>query len=68
MTLKEVIAELQQRGLSVQENAIRWAIRTQQIPRPRMDASLRYDYTTGDVEAIATYLRNRRAARQSVCV
>ena len=54
MCLKELMDELRRAGIKVSETQIRWAIKTGKVSRPRVDGSLRFDFTAENVSEIAT--------------
>ena len=50
MVLSEFLAMVRERGANITEAQFRFAIKTSRIPRPRLDAAHRYDFTPSDVE------------------
>ena len=50
MTFGEVMNVLRARGIDVTEPQIRWAIRTGKVGRPRVDGSLRFDFSQPNIE------------------
>ena len=55
MCFKELIDELRRTGTAVSESLIRWAIRTGKVSRPRVNGSLRFDFTAENVADIAAH-------------
>ena len=60
MVISEVLAMLRQTGPEVSESQIRWAIKTNKISRPRLDGSLRFDFSEANVAEIAAHFRRSR--------
>ena len=44
MCLRDLINQLQNRGVVVSETQVRWAIVSRKIDRPMLDGSLRFDF------------------------
>ena len=53
--LSELLRELRQQGIEVSEARIRFAIKTGKVSRPRVDGSLRFDFSDDNAADIATY-------------
>lgn len=60
MCLSELLDELRRSGVGATESQIRWAIKTGRVTRPRVDKSLRFDFTLENVAELATHFRTRR--------
>lgn len=63
MCLKELMDELRQGSVTVSESQIRWAIRTGKVSRPRVDGSLRFDFSDENVAEIAAHFADASATR-----
>ena len=55
MCLSEVLGKLRADGISASEAQIRWAIRTNKVSRPRIDGSLRFDFSSENVAELAAH-------------
>lgn len=55
MTFSELRAELRQRGIDLSEGRIRWAIRTGKVHRPRLDGSMRFDFSKSNFDEIVEH-------------
>ena len=53
MCLKEMLDELIRRKVAATESQVRWAIKTGKVQRPRVDGSMRFDFSQDNVEEIA---------------
>ncbi len=67
MVLSEFLSAMRLQGASPSETQLRWAIKTGKLPRPRMDAAHRFDFTQADVDLAATFFRERSAALEVAC-
>lgn len=65
MCLKELMDELRRAGVDVSESQIRWALRTGRVSRPRVDGSLRFDFTAENVADLAAYFAERGEPRHA---
>lgn len=65
MCLKELMCELKRAGVKVSESQIRWALRTGRVSRPRVDGSLRFDFTVENVADLATYFSEREVSHHA---
>lgn len=61
MTTTEAIQQIIDRGHSTTEDTIRGMIRRNKLPKPRLDSSLRYDWTEADIDRVCEVL-SRHAA------
>ncbi len=59
MVLSEFLAAVRQRGAKLTEAKLRFAIKMERIPRPRLDGAHRYDFTEADVETTAEYFGHK---------
>ena len=55
MCLKELMDELRQAEADVSESQISWAIKTGKRTRPRVDGSLRFDFSLENVAEIVSH-------------
>lgn len=55
MCLRELLDELTRRGIVATESQIRWAIKTGKVSRPRIDGSLRFDFSVMNVDELAKH-------------
>ena len=62
MVFSDVLQTLQDKGLNVSTNQLRWPITTHKVKRPRVDGSLRFDFSQENVAEIVAYFE----AKQSV--
>ena len=66
MCLMELMDEVRRARVEVSEPKNRWAIKTGKIARPRVDGSLRFDFTAENVAEIAAHFTQANEARQAV--
>jgi hypothetical protein len=59
---RELRDELRRSGVNATESQIRWAIKTGKVARPRVDGSLRFDFTRDNAAELATYFAEREVA------
>ena len=57
MIFQDVLKHLRDTVISVTESQIRWAIKTGKVPRPEMDASLRFRFSDDDVFALVQHFQ-----------
>lgn len=62
MCLKELKDELRRVEADVSESQIRWAIKTGKVSRPRVDGSLRFDFTDENVAEIVSHFATSEAS------
>ena len=62
MCLKELLDALRLRNVNATEPRIRRAIDSGRVSRPRLDGSLRFDFTNENLEEIAAHFGVREAA------
>ncbi|MCC7421627.1 MAG: hypothetical protein IT428_15195 [Planctomycetaceae bacterium] len=55
MTFSELRAELRLRGIDLSEGRIHWAIRTGKVHRPRLDGSMRFDFSRSNLDEIVMH-------------
>ena len=55
MCFSELLRDLRQQGIEVSEARIRFAIKTGKVSRPRVDGSLRFDFSDENVAEIAAH-------------
>lgn len=55
MCFSEVLRDLRSQGIEVTESQIRWAIKTGRVSRPRVDGSLRFDFSDENVAELAAH-------------
>ena len=60
MVLSELRERLLLKNVAVTEPQIRWAIRTGKVTRPRLDGSLRFEFTEDNLQEITRYFRRTR--------
>lgn len=65
MCLKELMDELRRAGVEVSESQIRWALRTGRVSRPRVDGSLRFDFTAENIADLVSYFSEREESRHA---
>jgi hypothetical protein len=63
MVFSELSAELRNRGHTVSESQIRWAIRNGKVATPPRDGSLRFVFGQDHVEQLCRYFSRPRTAR-----
>lgn len=71
MVLSDTLKILEEeRGLKISDTQLRWAIRGGKISRPALDGSLRFDFTTENLDEIERYFRSRETNGRTkpVCV
>jgi hypothetical protein len=52
MCLRDFLAALHSKGVVVSEAQLRWAIASGKIARPKLDGSLRFDFTQEHLEQL----------------
>lgn len=62
MCLKELLEELKRQDVTASESQIRWAIKTGKVSRPRVDGSLRFDFTQDNLCELALHFGKREPA------
>lgn len=62
MCFREVMDELRRNGVDVTEAQIRWAIKTGRVSRPRVDGSLRFDFSAENVAELAAHFAAREVS------
>jgi len=62
MVFSEVLKELKDKGFSVSRNQLRWAIVSHKVKQPRLDGSLKFDFSEKNVDEIAEYFEMKQAA------
>ena len=55
MCFRELMNELGRRQIAATESQIRWAIKSGKIQRPRVDGSLRFDFSHANVREIVAH-------------
>jgi hypothetical protein len=60
--LSELLAELKRAGVVVSESQIRWAIKSGKVSRPRVDRSLRFDFSAENVAELAMHFSDREVS------
>jgi hypothetical protein len=61
MTTREALNELASRGIHLTYWELRGMLERGEIPRPRMNSALSWDWTEADIRAVATAAANRQA-------
>ncbi len=59
MCFRDLLDELRRSGVAVTESRIRWAIKTGQVTRPRVDGSLRFDFRNENVAELVAHFGRR---------
>jgi hypothetical protein len=59
MCWRDLMARLGERGLTVTEAQVRWAIRTGKVARPPLDGSLRFDFGDEHLNQLVAYFGGR---------
>jgi hypothetical protein len=59
MCWRDLMARIGERGLTVTEAQVRWAIRTGKVDRPPLDGSLRFDFGDEHLNQLLAYLGAR---------
>ncbi len=62
MCFGELVERLRQADVTATEMQIRWAIKTGKVSRPRMDRSLRFDFSDENTAEIIRHFRSRESA------
>lgn len=62
MVFSDVLKMLQDKGLPVSRAQLRWVITTQKVKRPRVDGSLRFDFSQENVDELISYFESKRTA------
>jgi hypothetical protein len=60
MTTREALAELQKSGHTLTVWHVRGLIDRGEIPRPRLNSSLQWDWTASDLDALKLVARERQ--------
>ena len=55
MVTSEYLQALRDKGIEITDGALRHAIKSNRLPKPRLDGALRFDFTTADVEAAVVH-------------
>jgi hypothetical protein len=63
MVFCEVIQALEDKELDVKPTQLRWVINTQKVDRPRMDGSLRFDFSEENVAEIVAYFEKKQSVK-----
>jgi len=66
MVLSEFFQALRDRGLNITDTQYRFAVKSNRIPKPRLDASHRFDFTAEDVNKTVEYFANRPTRQREV--
>ena len=61
----ELLRDLRQHGIKVSEARIRFAIKTGKVSRPRVDGSLRFDFSDENVAEIVTHFATSEASNHA---
>lgn len=61
MLTQEAIEQIRERGFEISEDWLRNSIRRGKLKKPRIDASLRFDWTEADIKHVCEVLEERRA-------
>lgn len=59
MTTTEAIDQIKHRGHELTEDTLRGLIRRGIVAKPRLDSSLRYDWTPADIDEVCERLNQR---------
>jgi hypothetical protein len=59
VVLSEFLSEVRARGANPTEMKLRWAYKNGSLPRPRLDASHRFDFTSADIEAAVAFFASK---------
>ena len=65
MCLKELLATLKRENIKVNEDQIRYVIRSGNIARPELNMSLRFEFSPDNVAEIVAYFGSREVAHAS---
>ena len=60
MCFGDLCEALRRQGIDVTEGQLRWAIRTRKVSKPRLDGSLRFDFSENDVAELCDYFSASR--------
>lgn len=66
MCLREFLDELRRAGTTVSETQIRWAIKTGKVARPRVDGSMRFDFSFENIAEIAAHFAQASESRRAI--
>ena len=61
MCFGDLMIELHRRRISVTESQVRWALKTGKVSRPKLDASLRFTFSSENVDEIADHFSEQEA-------
>lgn len=61
MCFSELLQDLRQHGIEVSEARIRFAMKTGKVSRPRVDGSLRFDFSEENVAEIVAHFVDANA-------
>jgi hypothetical protein len=61
MTTREALAALSEQGISLTYWQLRGLIDRNEVPRPRLNSSLAWDWTKADLAIVATVVRAKDA-------
>ena len=59
MVLSEFLLEVRTYGVSPSETQLRWAMKTGKLPRLRLDAAHRFDFSRDDVDRAVALFKAR---------
>lgn len=62
MCFRELLQELRRNGVAATESQIRWAIKTEKVSRPRIDGSLRFDFSDQKLDERIRHFRKPEPA------
>lgn len=62
MTTREALASLAQQGIELTYWRLRGLIDRNEIPRPRLNSSLAWDWTPAEIEVVARVIRRKSDA------
>ncbi len=58
----ELLKDLRRQGIEVSEASIRFAIKTGKVSRPRVDGSLRFDFSDENIAEFAAHFAAREVS------